>query len=145
HQQSEKYLRNRPSGNPGAISAQIRAEGQAKGWTQSQISAVITRRISMLTSSVAPSAPAVADAKLRLFAPAIMGARPSRLLGWLDASVIGRVLRPYFQASVAYNDMCSGSEILTAIRDRTEFYSEHYPELSALRAEIVCVEKAAGV
>ena len=146
HQEIERYRKTEPAVSPEAISALLRAEGKERGWTKSQVSAAIARRIGMLAGgSQKPLPPPIARAKLRLFAPALMGARPSRLLGWLDASLIGRPLRPFFQASVAYNDMRSGSEILTAIRDRTEFYSALYPDLTALRAQILWGDKEAVV
>lgn len=145
HRRMEQHERSRPAASPEAISREIRAQGKANGWSRGKISAEITRRLSMLAGAPAPQTPAIAKAKLRLFAPALMGARPSRLLGWLDASLIGRPLRPFFQASVAYNDMRSGSEILTAIRDHTEFYSARYSQLSALRADVLWGDKEAVV
>lgn len=147
HQKNEQYrLETRPAPNIDAFSEKVHAEGKAKGWPRGKISAVILRHISMLSGGMPkPSPPPIAAAKLRLFALAIMGARPSRLLGWLDSSLIGSVLRPFFRASVAYNDMSPGSESLTAIRDHTEFYSEHYPDLTALRAAILWGDKEAVV
>ena len=41
--------------------------------------------------------------------------------------------------------MRSGSEILTAIRDHTEFYSARYSQLSALRADVLWGDKEAVV
>jgi hypothetical protein len=145
HRAMEEHDSARPVASPDAISREVRARGEAEGWSRSRISGEITRRLSMLAVAPEPQAPAIARAKLRLFAPALMGARPSRLLGWLDASLIGAPLRPFFKASVAYNDMSSGSEILTAVRDHTEFYSARYPKLTALRANVLWGDKEAIV
>lgn len=138
HQAMERHQQAPPPRSPGAIRAQVREEGRKKGWTEVQIKAAVVHRISRLgTHDDKPPPPPIAQARLRLFAPAIMGARPSRLLGWLNASLIGKALRPFFQASAAYNDMQPDSQLVTAIRDRTEEYSSLYPTLAALRARIL--------
>lgn len=137
HQTMERYQQT-PTPSPSAIRAQTRAEGKEKNWTEMQIKAAIVHRITSAGTHVGkPHPPAIAQGRLRLFAPAVMGARPSRLLGWLDASLIGKALRPFFRASVAYNDMQPESQLVTAIRDRTEEYSSRYPTLTALRAKIL--------
>lgn len=81
---------------------------------------------------------ALLQAKLRLFAPALFGAAPSGLPGFLYETFGLRTLaRMFLGASVAYQELRSGSGILQSVREQTEKYGEDDASPVALRALVL--------
>src|SRR5262249_862046 len=73
--------------------------------------------------------------KLRFFAPAQLGASPSRLLGLLLASAgLGDFFRVLLNGSPAYKQMSQDSQLLAMIRENTQSNAGKYPWMSSLRA-----------
>ena len=81
--------------------------------------------------------PALLDAGVRLFSPAIAGFRPAGFLGLMRASPAWGALRMYLHRSSAYTDLQDGSSILRDTRARTEELARQHPQLGALSARIV--------
>ena len=76
--------------------------------------------------------------KLRFFAPAQLGASPSRLLGLLLASAgLGDFFRVLLNGSPAYKQMSQDSQILAMMRDNTQSKADQYQWMSSLRAWIM--------
>ncbi len=80
----------------------------------------------------------VLRAELRLFAPAIMGAVQSGLLGAaLSLPGIGAVVRSLITASPARNEMQPDTVIMQSICRNTEEFANRFPAASALRALVL--------
>jgi len=84
----------------------------------------------------APVPPAL-EAALRLFAPAIAGARLTGPLGFVYQSFIGGAARPFLAGSKAFKDLNAESPVLAAARAETEKLFEQFPELPALTAHVL--------
>jgi hypothetical protein len=77
------------------------------------------------------------NAKLFLFAPAILGFTPSGLLGSaLTISHLSRVVEPFLRLSPSYVEMKEGNS-LAALKADTEKLQSQRPDLSCLRAHIL--------
>lgn len=95
-------------------------------------------------ADVTKPAPALLRARLRLFAPAISGARPARLLGLaLRLGGLGSVARAVLGGSPSYLEMQQGSELLDVVRNDTTKWAEdeRFERLTSLRAAIVWAER----
>jgi hypothetical protein len=80
----------------------------------------------------------ILDARLKLFAPALLGASPSKLLAvLLRLPVIDSVTNAVLSASGAYGEMERGSGVLDSIRHQTERFAERYPSAAAFRARVL--------
>lgn len=79
----------------------------------------------------------VARARVRLFSPALFGAREAGLLA-LARSVfgLGTAIRIVLAPSPSYKEMQQGSELLGTIRQLTEEFARDSPAVDALRASI---------
>lgn len=93
--------------------------------------------------TVEPEAPPPIDladcpqlaAQVCLFAPALMGAAPSGILGILARKI------DVLYYSRAFNDLERGSPLLTNLQRHTEDYARRYPGIPALRARILWGKK----
>ncbi len=89
-----------------------------------------------------PEVPEILNAKLRLFAPAILGARPA---GWkvlaLKSCGPGTLARLLLGMSPSYGEMSQNSHLLGMVRDGTEYFAKIFPSLPALKASILWAEK----
>jgi pimeloyl-ACP methyl ester carboxylesterase len=80
----------------------------------------------------------VAQADVRLFAPAIFGARPAGLLGLAQSAAGARALFEIFTgASPSYKELQSKYGLTTHVQLRTERFADDNPDVKALTASIV--------
>jgi hypothetical protein len=79
---------------------------------------------------------------LRLFAPAISGARPARLLGLaLRLGGIGALARAVLGASPSYAYMRPETGLLGDLREKTEELARRFPDLRAFSADVLWAER----
>ena len=71
------------------------------------------------------------EAKLCLFAPALMGASPSGVLGIIAKKI--HLLHSF----LAYNELQPNAALITNLQKRTEEYAKQYPQIPALKARIL--------
>jgi pimeloyl-ACP methyl ester carboxylesterase len=76
-------------------------------------------------------------AKLRLFAPAVGGARLAGLIGFFASlPILSAIVKAYRGWSPSFTELGPENQLLNTLRNQTEGYTNQYPELAALRASI---------
>ncbi|MDP9226234.1 MAG: hypothetical protein M3P18_20835 [Actinomycetota bacterium] len=81
------------------------------------------------------------EAHLRLFAPAISGARFSHLKGRLTRTLgLRELIDIYTGGSPSFQELQHGSVLLDAMREDTTFFAQSYPHSTAFRATIAWAE-----
>lgn len=84
----------------------------------------------------------IANARVRLFAPAIFGARPAGLKEMaLQSFGLGTVARMVLGGSPSYQEMQQGSSLLTYLAESTTERAQAHPKVSSLRARIAWATK----
>lgn len=79
----------------------------------------------------------ICHANMRLFAPALSGARLAGLTGRIASTVgIAAMVSLFRTGSPSAQELAQESQILQALRDDTTHFAEQYPALQALRARI---------
>ena len=88
------------------------------------------------------SAPALLQAPVRLFAPAISGARISGAPGVaLRLGGLGRLARLVLGFSPSYQDLLPGSTIVPNLQKDTTELAQRFPQLPAFRADILWADR----
>lgn len=80
----------------------------------------------------------ILTASIRLFAPALLGARPADLLGLAyELAGLKAVVQAFLGMSKSYLEMKQGSNFLTVVREGTEDMARSFTDLTALRADVL--------
>lgn len=81
------------------------------------------------------------EGRLRLFAPALAGARLAGLLSLgMRVKGLGSAARALVTASSSFNELQPGSHLISMLCNQTESFADLYPNCRALRAQIVWAE-----
>jgi hypothetical protein len=89
------------------------------------------------TSKLDPGSALACNAKMRLFAPAQGGARIAGLIGLAARAPVLRDIVDLFRGrSPSFQELSPEQQLLSVLRDNTNYYADRYPELTALRASI---------
>jgi pimeloyl-ACP methyl ester carboxylesterase len=101
--------------------------------------ALLQRLLPLKFTGLTPLAsPVLQNARLRLFAPAINGSRPTGIKAFiLSTAGPGALARALMRQSPSYNDMLPNGALIGPTRKSTQDLAEQHPAVMALRAEIV--------